>query len=598
MTFIRPLLAVASGIALTLAYPRWNAGLMVWLWMFPLLFALWGDTPAPTLKPSRRFWRGFRTAYLAGAAFFIPNLSWVRHSSRVIAGAEDNTWVGWGPELMGWGAVLGLSLYLALFWGLWGGFAVTIGRPRISIDGKPAAGDSGAMFSSSLESLRSAFLCAAAWVAGEWLRGILFTGFNWNGLGVALHQNLPLIQCVDLVGVTGLAFLPVFVACIGWNTVLRFRQEVRTSRVRPHADFWAAAALVIAVFGYGAWRLAQRPGETVPLRVVLVQQNVPQWLKWEGRSRPEVAEGLYQGHGRLTEIGVRSFTPDLVIWPESALSAPFHDPNHIPFLNDVLKLGDFTLLTGADIMPPDAPPTTGAAIMRGTYDNHQLYSKVHLVPFGEYLPLREVPFVQALLGDVLPGDFRPGKVTEPFTLEKPPGIQVIPLVCFEDTDGRLARKFVRPAHELNFRGWASRVVFGREPAPSVPQLLVNLTNDGWFLQSNENEVHLANAIFRCIELRRPMARSCNTGVTCFVDEHGRIGKGDKLVDPKTGSVFVKGVLPKELKLAKVPEITFFARYGDVFSITLLVITAVGSLHGVWSARKHQRQGTAQGPQRP
>jgi len=289
-----------------------------------------------------------------------------------------------------------------------------------------------------------------------------------------------------------------------------------------------------------------------------------------------VAEGLYQGHGRLTEIGVRSFTPDLVIWPESALSAPFHDPNHIPFLNDVLKLGDFTLLTGADIMPPDAPPTTGAAIMRGSYDNHQLYSKVHLVPFGEYLPLREVPLVQALLGDVLPGDFRPGKVTEPFTLEKPAGIQVIPLVCFEDTDGRLARKFVRP----------------------VPQLLVNLTNDGWFLQSNENEVHLANAIFRCIELRRPMARSCNTGVTCFVDAQGRIGKGDKLTDPKTGSVFVKGVLPKEVNLAKMPESTFFARHGDVFSIAMLAITIVACLHSAWSRWHRQRQGTAQGLQRP
>ena len=188
----------------------------------------------------------------------------------------------------------------------------------------------------------------------------------------------------------------------------------------------------------------------------------------------------------------------------------------------------------------------------GAIRNYELYRKVHLVPFGEYLPLRGVPGMEALLGDVLPGDFECGTSTEPLVLAKPAGVQIIPLVCFEDTVGRLARKFVRPA----------------------PQILVNLTNDGWFLQSNENEVHLANAIFRCIELRRPMARSCNTGVTCFVDAQGRIGKGDKLMDPKTGSVFVKGVLSKEVQLPKDSEMTFYARFGDVFSVAMLVVVGL------------------------
>lgn len=545
MPFLRPLLAIASGIVLTLAYPHWNLSISVWVWMFPLLYAMWSEGGLPVK-------RSFGLGYLAGLAFFIPNLAWVRHSSRVIAGAEDNSWIGWGPELMGMGAVLGLALYLSLYWGLWAAFASSIGRPRISADGKPVTGDAGKLFSSSLESLRSAGLTAGAWVACEWLRGIVFTGFGWNGLGVALHQNPVLIQSADMVGVTGLSFLPVFVACILYNNILRFRQEVRTSRVRPHADFWFASALVIANFGYGALKLSMPPGETFPLRVLLVQQNVPQWLKWEGRAVPQIADELYQGHGKLTQIGAMTSKPDLVIWPESALSAPFHDPNHIPFLNDVLKLGDFSLLTGTDILAPNEPGYTGAALMRGDFENHTLHRKVHLVPFGEYLPLRSVPGVEALLGGILPGDFESGKSVEPLVLEKPAGIQIIPLVCFEDTVGRLARKFVRPA----------------------PQLLVNLTNDGWFLQSNENEVHLANAIFRCVELRRPMARSCNTGVTCYIDAQGRIAKGDKLVDAKTGSVFVKGVLPKEVLLAKQPEMTFYARFGDVFSIAMLAVVGI------------------------
>jgi apolipoprotein N-acyltransferase len=579
MKFTRSLLAISSGILLTLAYPRWNFASVIWLWMFPLLYALWGAREqSQFLHGKSQAWRGFRLGYLAGVAFFLPNMAWVRHSSRVIAGAEDNSWIGWGPELMGAAAAFGLAIYLSLYWGLWGAFAATIGRPRISAHGNPGAGDAGRLFSSSLESLRAAGLTAAAWVACEWLRGIVLTGFGWNGVGVALHQQPVLIQSADIVGVNGLAFLPVFVACIIYNNVLRFRQEIRTSRVRPHADFWAASALVLLNIGYGALQVSRPPtGETVPLRVVLVQQNVPQGLKWAGRAEADIGVRIYMEYGRLTDEAVnpeqlampkmtiwpedggaadktgaawlKPITPDLVIWPESALPAPIYDPNHIPFLNDILKLGDFSLLTGTDILMPNEDGYTGAALMRGSFDNHLLYRKVHLVPFGEYLPLRNVPGVEALLGGVLPGDFESGKSTEPYVLEKPAGVHVIPLVCFEDTVGRLARKFIRPA----------------------PQVLVNLTNDGWFLHSNESEVHLANAIFRCVELRRPMARSCNTGVTCFVDTKGRIAKTDKLADTKTRSTFVRGVLSKELALEKHPPLTFYARFGDVFAVVLLVI---------------------------
>jgi apolipoprotein N-acyltransferase len=562
MLLMRLLLALVSGFLLTLAFPRWNLGLISWGWMFPLLYALWARggsrvklqglrdatdnaKPQPRTKNQEpTTLRGFSLAYLAGVAFFIPNLAWVRHSSRVIGGAVGEEWMGWGVELMGLGAVLGLSLYCAIYWGLWGAFATTLGRPRIDEEG-----DTGKLFSVSVESLRSAFLCAAAWVACEWLRGYVFTGFGWNGLGASLQQSLSLIQSADLVGVTGLSFLPVFVMVIGYNTVLRFRLEVRTSRVRPHADFFCAVALMLANFGYGAWRLSQSPGETIPLRTMLVQTNVPQHIRWSGEHTGQ----LYRDLGQLTEVAMITAKPDLVIWPESALPLSFYDPNHIGFLNDVLGLGDFSLLTGVDIDVPNDPPYTGAALLRGKFENHQLHRKVHLVPFGEYLPLRSIPLVESLLGGVLPGDFASGKIIKPLVMEQPAGVQLIPLICFEDTVGRLARKFIREA----------------------PQLLVNCSNDGWFLQSAENEQHLVNAIFRSIELRRPMARACNTGVTCFVDTCGRIGAKDRLSDAKTGSYFVKGVLNKVIEVPRVPEMTFYAKHGDVFSLAMLIIT-VGS----------------------
>jgi len=162
---------------------------------------------------------------------------------------------------------------------------------------------------------------------------------------------------------------------------------------------------------------------------------------------------------------------------ERAGPALFH-PDHPQYFNDLLALGDYSLLTGCDVLEPAGESHVSAALFNKSWDSSQLYHKVHLVPFGEYLPLR--PILGPILEGILPSDFDHGSSTEPLTLAKP-DIQIIPLICFEDTDGNLARKFVR----------------------DQPQLIVNMTNDGWFLHSHQTEQHTANAIFRAIELRRP-----------------------------------------------------------------------------------------------
>ncbi|MCE9520742.1 MAG: apolipoprotein N-acyltransferase [Verrucomicrobia bacterium] len=542
--------AVASGALLTAAFAPQNLSLVVWFWILPLLIALWSRSEKQKLESRKQKIKGgFALGYIAGLAFFIPNLAWVRHSSRVLNGAIDDRWMGWPTELMGWSAVLAMCLYMSLYWGAWAAFAATIGKPQIgSVEFDPKSKiQNPKFFGSSIESLRSAFLNAALWTGLEWARGIVLTGFNWNGLGVPLASELSLVQAADIVGVAGLSFMPVFCACIAYNTALRFREEARTARVRPHLDFFCAVALVLADFIYGFRILSAPPAkDTITLRVVLVQQNIPQVVKW---SRDH-DEAIYQGYGKLTQPFAGS--TDLVIWPESALPLPFHHPGHATFLNDVLGLGDFSLLTGVDIIQEGHPSYTGAALMRGSVDRHQLYRKIQLVPFGEFLPLRSVPLIQKLLGGVLPGDFTRGASTEPLILEKPAGVQIIPLICFEDTFGRLARKFARDA----------------------PQLLVNCTNDGWFLHSEENEQHLAAARFRCIELRRPMVRAANTGVTCVIGSDGRIRPEDRLTNKRTGSVFTQGALSREILLEKNPPLTFYAQYGDVFSVALLVIASL------------------------
>src|SRR5205807_339674 len=130
----------------------------------------------------------------------------------------------------------------------------------------------------------------------------------------------------------------------------------------------------------------------------------------------------------------------------------------------------------------------------------QAYRKIHLVPFGEYIPLRHsFPLFAAIAGTWVAGDFAPGTEHTVFALTDP-NVRVAPLICFEDTVGDLVRRFVS----------------------NGANLLVDVTNDAWFLHSSGSQQHLANAIFRCVENRRPMVRAANTGVTGFVDEFGRV----------------------------------------------------------------------------
>jgi apolipoprotein N-acyltransferase len=550
--------ALLSGFLLHLAFPGTNLEVFAWIWLLPLLSILWPLNPdTPPLR------RPFLTGYLTGLAFFIPDVAWVRHSSRVIHGAIDNQWAGWGPELLGAGAVLGLAGILSGYFGLWTWFVARHASPRTA----PLSQSTST--ASTLESLRCAALAAAAWVATEWLRGWIFTGFGWNGLGVALHRNTALIQIADLVGVTGLAFVPIFIACVAWINLIRLTRHWRgTSTIRTRLDFTLAMVLLISVALYGIARIRDHDTSTSPtltVRTLLVQPNVPQAVRWAGNDTLALYRRLDERTRLYAEARNDLPSPiDLVVWPENAipimldLDAETID-FHRSFLTAVLGTSDFTLLTGVGTRAKEPEQFHNSAVLfHGSYDNQQRAHKQHLVPFGEYLPFRDqLPFMQTLLGDLLPGDFRPGTSTEPLTAnigkaapdsaEKQP-IDLIPLICFEDTVGRVARKFIRPG----------------------PQILANITNDGWFLQSHETQIHLNNARFRAIELRRPMLRAANTGVTCYIDPLGRITS--QLQDPTTASTFIEGCLPANLPVPLEGEMTFYARHGDTFALTCLALT--------------------------
>ncbi len=535
-------IAITSGLLLALAYPGFRQESCIWLWLHPLLGSLWLG------QVSKR--KALLLGYLAGLAFFGVSLAWVRHSSRVINGAYGDEWMGFGVEAMGWGAVVGLCIYLALYFAAWAVLAATVAKPRTAVL------QQGSWVEASLESIRCALLAACSWVLLEWMRSWMLTGFGWNSLGVALYRNKAMIQAADLVGVTGLSFTPVFLSGVAFCAVHRIVLQTRMGkRLRWHFDLFLAIALLCAQMIYGMIKLAAPAAPSVPVRVALVQLNIPQVDLWQRR---QLAES-YQRFADFTRLygekrpGDDSSPVDLIVWSESALQLPFRHPDHPKFFNDLLSLGNFSLMTGTDFERTETGPArTSCALLQGSYETAQVHHKVHLVPFGEYLPLRHtLPVMQAMFGSVLPGDFLAGTSTEPLVLDHPK-VQLMPLICFEDTVGSLARQFVRPQ----------------------PQLIVNMTNDGWFLHSVQPEQHLANALLRAVELRRPMVRCCNTGITCAIDERGRILA--ELRDHETGSPFVEGVLPATVQVPLAGEITLFAKWGDWFAWLCAIVTLLAT----------------------
>ena len=207
-------------------------------------------------------------------------------------------------------------------------------------------------------------------------------------------------------------------------------------------------------------------------------------------------------------------------------------------------------------MSTKTPPTTPPCLSPDGGRSIQVYHKVHLVPFGEYVPGRNtLPGIGRIVGDQVPEDFGFGKEYTVFTLTRG-DVRVAPLICFEDTIGELTRQFV-------LRG---------------ANLLANVTNDGWFQRSAGSQQHLANAVFRCVETRLPMVRSANTGVTCFINEFGRV---TQILLDDSGSQFTEGMLSGEVRVPTNYQPTFYVRHGEWFAHLCAWVAALTLLFVVW-----------------
>jgi apolipoprotein N-acyltransferase len=532
------LAAICSGFLYAACFAPFNLTWFCWVALTPLIAAVWFSG-----AESRHPWlRNLLLGYVAGLTFFWVVFSWLTTVT-----------------ILGWFV---LEFYMAIYIAIWAWFCGLLRpRPKTNRAGaskweemlsqaRTSATPPQSPWTKSTNNLRLALLLAAAWTTLEWLRGWIFSGFGWNGLGVALHDNWPLIQIAELTGVAGLSFLIAFVNVIILTTAYRLVVEARTRVMRPHFDFTFTMAAIVGVLVFG-FRATQVSPAAKPLRVAAVQSNVPQNQKFD----PQFTRRIFDQFRRLSEIALRSNPPpELLVWPESSMPGPvLADQESYKFVMDLAADGDTDFLLGT--IDEDGGDVYNAAILLSDGGERvQMYRKVHLVPFGEFVPGRHtVPLLARIVGDQVPGDFKAGKEHTVFTLTNG-DVQVAPLICFEDTIGELARQFVVPT----------------EISPGA-NLLVDVTNDGWFQHSAGSHQHLANAIFRCIETRRPMLRAANTGVTCFINQFGRVTH--ELQD-ETGSTFTEGVLSGDIKVPTDHELTFYARHGELFAKLCAAITLI------------------------
>jgi apolipoprotein N-acyltransferase len=501
----RAAIALIAGALSSLAMAPFNAWPILFL-TFPVM--VWLIDGAGAGK-----WRGVPSAAWAGwwfgLGYFVPGLYWIGFAFLV-----DASTFAWLLPF----AVLGLPAYLAVFTAF--GFAL-------------------ARLLWTRDASRVLALAVALTIA-EWLRGHVLTGFPWNAFGYALTEPLALAQTGALIGLWGLTFLSV--AIFASPAVL----IDGTSRGRKP---WIAPALALAVLVamgvFGIVRLSLHPTALTKVKLRIMQPNLEQDERFNYSAKAAVMQKYLTLSDRASgpeSTGVRD--ANILIWPESAF--PFfltREADAMAQIADLLPKGT-VLITGA-VRAPDLPPR--ARITRAynsiyviDHDGSVLsvYDKLHLVPFGEYLPYQD--WMEKLGFEQLTkvrGGFIPGTIRR--SLEVPGAPRALPLICYEAIfPGDVATRDERP-------GW-----------------IINLTNDGWFGISTGPYQHLQQVRLRAIEEGLPVVRAANTGISAVIDPMGRV-----VAELGLG---LEGVLDSKLPSAAPP--TFYVRAGDI-PAALFVIAA-------------------------
>jgi len=501
------ILPVVTGAGLWLSFPGGGE-----LW--PLLFV--ALIPLLVAVRSESAGRAAAAGLIAGLAHFLPLLYWI----VIVLGKYGG--LAWYVSLQ---ALLLLALYMSVYVVVFAAFARTI------LLGLPA--------------VLALFFVPALWVGLDWLRGVLFTGFPWMDLGYGLYRIPLLVQIADVAGHHGVTFVIVFA-----NTLLLLLFGIRR-RIAENLVLVGCGICLLGGAGlYSSLRLAEMTArisapEAARMKVGIVQGNIDQSIKWS----PDQQQITVETYLALTASLMRAASPpDLVVWPETAL--PFFPRNEqLGPLKMAVKSGDMALLTGApwyeivDRQSKKVKYYNSAFLLAPDGGFAGKYFKSHLVPFGEYVPMKKLlPFLAPLVEAV--GDFSSGTIDRPLVWhEAKAGI----LICFESVFPELSRQWVLAGANI----------------------LVNLTNDAWYGKSSAPQHSLAMAVLRAVETRRSLIRSANTGISAFVNPAGGIEERSGLFEPWAAA--------REAVL--MTDTTIWVRFGHLFAPFCLIMACCGTAVG-------------------
>ena len=491
-TFI---LSFISGILLFLSFPKYGLGIIAWIALVPLLFAL---------KRATSLRAGLIVGFINGIVSYIGILYWIVY---VVVN------YGHLPYYAAISVMLLLAAYLSIYIALFAAGIVYFsgkGIPRV-------------------------FIAPVLWTCLEYGKSYLFTGFPWENLAYSQYLNTSLIQAVDITGIYGVSFIIVLV-----NVIIFDILNEKFKGTRLLAEVVLGCTLMLIIINYGnvqVNKIDESLKASESMDVTLIQGNISQHIKWNPRFQLETVN-VYND----LSLQLKSSNPGLIVWPETAVPFYFQDFNelHNKIVNIAQVSGEWLLFGGPSyfrecIGNEDCISYFNSAfLLSPTGEIIDRYDKVHLVPYGEYVPLRSVfPFISKLA--VGAGDFHSGNGYNPLTLNnKKLGV----LICYEGIFPEASRTYKNMGVDL----------------------LVNITNDAWFGRTSAPYQHLSMTVFRAVENRLYVIRSANTGISSVIDPAGRIIAKTEL--------FTKSRLRDNVKFINYK--TFYTAYGDIFVIICLI----------------------------
>ncbi len=527
-------LAVVSGVLLPFCFPKFDMGLLAWVALIPLHIALDGTSKR------QAFWLG----WLCGVIGFTGIMAWVVTAMHTY---------GKVPLVISYGVLLLLTAYLGLFVAIY---------------------STGMVWFRSLIPRYGLFVAPCLWVTLELLRTYLFSGLPWSLLGYSQYRQLDLIQIADHLGVYGVSFLIVLTNVALAELYLWLMPLFR--KFRPARLPWelvSTSAILVGLSWAYSTSLIVHEGFAPPkttLQIGVVQPNIDQSVKWDQGFREETLRRYEQ----LT--GTFGYGADLVIWPEAA--TPFvyeREPVYQLQLVALANRASAPLLFGSPAVRYHADRTP--YLLNSAYllspDGHLLgrYDKQHLVPFGEYIPLKSsvLFFLEKLVEGI--GDFQAG-----------PGPTILSFQPKSSSTGSASRpvKFsVAICYEVIFPDLVRRM------AANGAEFLVTITNDAWFGDSSAPSQHFSMVVFRSVENHLAFARAANTGVSGFIDPFGRIIEATP--------IFTQAALQATIPVRQ--PATFYTRYGDVFAYGCMIICLLLTLFGLFGTKGPEPDAVAATP---